>query len=329
MEAEFDPGSPSLLKYDAKVLRGKNGRLFLDNDANQVLKQFTGELLFTDRQLRDWQFVLENRSAWLGKLGIPYYFLVPPNAYSVYPEDLPDGIQAGPVRPIEQLMRHLDEGGSFARIIYPLEEILAAKPNPLLYPKTETHWSGQAAFAAYLRLASEIGSETAMHTVREEDIRWHESLWEGELGYKVEPKEKSVLLTPLVERPASDLEYDNRVINRGMTVIIECPEAPPTTCLVFGDSFAFAMLTLLGSSFRRLVLVILPTLDYEVVRQERPDVVISVLNERFLMTVPYDVGAPTARDLVEEKTEQGLLRETDIPYWRMKPQQVSMDSEAT
>ena len=33
-DAVYDPKSPSLLKYDAKVLRGKNGRLFLDNDRN-------------------------------------------------------------------------------------------------------------------------------------------------------------------------------------------------------------------------------------------------------------------------------------------------------
>jgi hypothetical protein len=313
-EDRLDPASPSLLKYDSKVLRGKNGRLFLDNDSNQAIKQFTGELLFSDSELSEWQHVLEERLIRLGALGIPYHFLVPPNAHPVYPEDLPDEIHAADVRPIQQLMRHLDQSGSPARLIYPLDEILAAKPNPHLYSKTDTHWAGPAAFLAYRRLIEEIGGDVTMHVVDEEDILYHEEQAMGELGYKVDPKEKSVQVMPIVLRPSVRKVSDNRVINRGMKLVSECPEAPQATCLVFGDSFTLLLLPMLGASFRRLVFCHSPTVDMEVVHAERPDVVVSVLNERFLMSIPVDSEGPSIQELEGEKKAQGLLRAEDW-YW--------------
>jgi alginate O-acetyltransferase complex protein AlgJ len=313
-EVVFDPKLPSLLKYDAKVLRGKNGRLFLDNDSNQVIKQYTGELLFSDRELLDWEYLLENRIAWLQRVGIHYFFLVPPNAHPVYPEDLPDAIRAAEPRPVPQLIEHLQQRGSYAELIYPLEELLAAKPNPLLYAKTDTHWTAHGAFIAYRRLMDAISSVLPVHSVSEDAIEYHESLWMGELGFKLDPKEESVTVTARIKRPLAYLVSDNRVFNRGMLVVTECPDAPPVSCVVFVDSFARAMHPFLASSFRRLVFAYAPTLDHDLILRERPDVVVSVMNERFLMTIPYDIGAPTVADFEREKKENGLRRD-EIDYW--------------
>ena len=115
----------------------------------------------------------------------------------------------------------------------------------------------------------------------------------GELGYKVDPKETSVQVMPIVLRPSVRRVSDNRVINRGMKLVSECPEAPVTTCLVFGDSSTLLLLPMLGASFRRLVFVHSPTVDLQLVQDEQPDLVVSVLNERFLMSIPFDADAPT------------------------------------
>jgi alginate O-acetyltransferase complex protein AlgJ len=311
----LDPNSPSLLKYDAKVLRGKNGRLFLDNDTNQIIKQLSGELLFTDRELRDWQAVLESRTSWLEKLGCRYFMIVPPNAHLVYPEDLPDSVRLARVRPILQLIRHLEDSQSSAQLIYPLEEILAAKPHPLLYPLTDTHWTAHAAFVAYQCLAREIAPVVPMNVVLKEDLVYYEVPWMGELGFKVDPKEESLTVTASVRRPPARLISDNRVINTGLVVVTECPEAPPTKCLIFGDSFTHGLLQPLASSFRRVVFACLTTVDHELVREEQPDVVISVTNERFFMRVPKDIGSTTVREHERDKKSRGLLRGHTLPYW--------------
>ena len=52
---------------DGKVVEGRDGRLFLANDANRVLAQHSGELRFDEDQLRGWRELLETRTAWLAR----------------------------------------------------------------------------------------------------------------------------------------------------------------------------------------------------------------------------------------------------------------------
>jgi hypothetical protein len=59
--------APSL--QDGKVVRGKDGWLFLDNDSNRVIAQHSGELRFTEEQLDQWHYLLECRTAWLERAG--------------------------------------------------------------------------------------------------------------------------------------------------------------------------------------------------------------------------------------------------------------------
>ena len=94
---------------DAKVVRGKEGWLFLDNDSNFFMKQHRGELLFTDEQLAEWRTLLEARIAWLEGRDIPYHFMVAPNPHSVYPDMLPFDVPPGTIRPVIQLIDYLKE----------------------------------------------------------------------------------------------------------------------------------------------------------------------------------------------------------------------------
>jgi alginate O-acetyltransferase complex protein AlgJ len=243
----------------------------------------------------------------LEKMGIPYFHMVPPNAHSVYPEDLPDHVHTNHTRPIFQLVEELDANKSFATLIYPLEEIVAGKPR-LLYPKTDPHWSAIGAFLAYQRLADEMSPAVRMHRVAEADVAFRERMLVGELGFKVEPQQEAPDIEAQVLSPTAYLVWDNCVRNTGSTIITECAEAPPTTCLVLGDSFADGLRPYLAASFGRFVNAQTPRLDYGFVREHEPDVVISVLNERFMIVVPDDLNGPTVRDLEQEKKAHGILR---------------------
>jgi hypothetical protein len=111
-----------------------------------------------------------------------------------------------------------------------------------------------------------------------------------------------------VHEPQALLVFDNCVVNNGAMLITECPDAPPTKCLLFGDSFTGQMLSFLAASFRRFVFVHLPIVDYELVARESPDVVISVLNERFMVIVPNDVTGKGFREQQREKLNAGMVR---------------------
>jgi hypothetical protein len=304
---------------DGKVLRGKDDWLFLDNDVNQVLKQHTGELRFSDRDLEDWRLLLETRNAWLAKRGIPYFFLVAPNAHSVYPEKLPDEVKPVAKRPIEQLLSHLSDKRSSARIMYPLERLVEKKKQRLVYSQTDSHWNFLGSFIAYDFLMDEVERLVAVRRLDEEEIVWDEATFVGGLGYKVEPHQESVHVYAKHMPKQALLVSDNCVLNHGSLMEFRCDAAPDTTCLFLGDSFAVNPLLFLAESFRQLVYAHTTLLDFELVEEREPDVVISLVNERFLMKIPYDLPARTVRQMAEEKRAKDIVR-SRLAWWESAPE---------
>jgi alginate O-acetyltransferase complex protein AlgJ len=289
----------------AKVVEGKDGWLFLDNDRNQVMRQHTGELRFSPVELREWRRVLEARIASLADRGTRHHFLVPPDAHSVYSDKLPDSIRPQRERPVLQLIRHLEQR-SPARILYPLDALRRHKDRHV-YAKTETHWTELGAFVAYLELIKELTRDFDVRVLREEELLLIDHASSGDLGWRVDPPRESTQTYVTVREPRARLVADNRIYNNGRRIEFECSAAPPLRCLVFGDSFAVYVLPLLCESFERLVFAHIPTLDRALVERERPDVVVYVLNERFLITIPFDDGARSLADWEAEKRARGLV----------------------
>ena len=72
---------------DGKVIEGRDGRLFLANDANRVLDQHSGRAaLRPTTSCASGATLLETRTAWLERRGSRHYFLIAPDAHSVYPD---------------------------------------------------------------------------------------------------------------------------------------------------------------------------------------------------------------------------------------------------
>jgi hypothetical protein len=63
----------------------------------------------------------------------------------------------------------------------------------------------------------------------------------------------------------------------------------------------------LAESFGHTVFCQMPSLDFQVVQQLRPDIVIGLQNERFLLEVPHDSTAPTQGELAAAKEAQGRV----------------------
>lgn len=293
-------------RHDGKVVPGKDGWLFLDNDSNRVTAQHSGELLLTDAELERWRSLLEERIGWLAPRGVSFVFLVPPNPHSVYPEKLPDDVPSAARRPIHQLIEHLEATRSPARVVYPLEELVREKGR-YVYQRTATHWTGLGAFVAYERLLAEFDGVVQVRGLSRSDLVLSEELTTGDLGAKVRPTVLSTFVRATVEAPKARLVADNRVANKGRRLDYECAAAPAVTCLVLGDSYSYRMLPFLAESFGRLIFAFLPTLDRDLVERERPDLVLSVLNERFLIHPPHDKGAMSLAQWEAEKRAEAKL----------------------
>jgi alginate O-acetyltransferase complex protein AlgJ len=293
-------------RADGKVLRGKEGWLFLDNDSNEFMKQHRGELLFTDEQLAEWRTLLETRIAWLQSGEIPYHFMVAPNPHSVYQDMLPFDLAPGTIRPVTQLIDYLRETGSPARILYPVGRLAEHRDRPV-FTQTNTHWTDLGAFFAYEALMDEIGNEVSVRRLTSADLMFHEEVQTGDLGAKLDPSESSLHVYAWPIEPAARMTADNRVFLNGHRIDYECPAAGTMVCLVLGDSFAHAMLPFLCESFGRLIFAHITTLDRQLVTQVQADIVVSIMNERFIIQVPTDEGAETLEQLAAGKRARGVV----------------------
>ena len=61
-------------------------------------------------------------------------------------------------------------------------------------------------------------------------------------------------------------------------------------------------------------------LDFELAEDERPDVVISVMSERFLMVLPNDAIGPTTRQIAGWKLEAGDVRPRLLAWPEAEPE---------
>lgn len=301
------PAGGSKADFDGKVVRGRDGWLFLDKDSNDVMAQHRGERRLSENELEDWRFLLEGRIAWLERRGASYFFLVAPNPHSVHWEALPEGFGAGERRPVLQLIDHLQTKRSYARLIYPIDELRSEARRAHVYSKTQSHWTELGAFVAYRRLMSDIGGSASVPVLTEEDVVLEEEESIGGLGRKVEPPQSSSSVAVAVRNPKARFVADNRVQNIGRRIEFSCDSAPPVRCVIFGDSFAERLLPFLAESFSRLVFAHHPAMDFGLVESEQAEIVIYVMNERFLIRVPHDLKARRLAEWEAEKRAAGLM----------------------
>jgi alginate O-acetyltransferase complex protein AlgJ len=305
------PGSVDDPRVDReKVLLGSEGWLFLHNDGNDVIGQYTGRLRLTRRQRRRWSALIEARMRLVAELGATWSCWIVPEKAAVCSEFLPPGISSAERRPVDDI---LDLAASLrAPLAYPLDDLRVAKDSggPPVFSATDVHWTQFGAFIVYeatCRALRDGGIEVP--ALSRESIGWRTFTAPGDLGSKLEPAPKGVNVRPEVPSQRSRLVFDNHVLNHGRTMVFERDDGVGPSAVVFGQSSANYLLIFLKESFRRLVFVHTATMPREVLQRERPDVVLTYPGERFMVRVPDDSSAMRQiAETIRIKRERGALR---------------------
>ncbi len=273
-----------------KVLFGTEGWLYLRRDTNDILGQHTGRVTLEPEQRAAWREVLEGRMRESERLGLTWSCVVAPDKESVYPEYLPKEIVPVARRPIHEFLGLAEEIG--APVSYPLDRLLSAKGEYELYPRTDTHWNYRGAYVAYREFCDDLLARGVdLDVVEEDEVEWIDDVTEGDLGVKVHPEPiVGPTIRPSLRRNRARSAADNGVSNHGHVESFEQPGDGPR-CVLFGESFALFLLPFLKETFQRLVFVHTSMFVSEILEHERPDVVLSLPLERFLIRVPKDENA--------------------------------------
>jgi len=163
------------------------------------------------------------------------------------------------------------------------------------YLKTDTHWSAQGAYVAYKALIESLRESVPLQDLPESEIVWKQKPYTGDLGVRFDPERSETIWTAQTTEPYR-LAYNNKIYDRGAVHVFLGPRADLPTCVLLRDSFANAMLPFLMRSFSRIVAVSTLSCFYDLLEAERPDVVITMIVERFLASFYYQETIELPRD---------------------------------
>lgn len=277
---------------DGKVMRGRDGWLFLAHDRNDVIAQHEGRRPLPPRRAERLVATFAKRAEVARRSRAAYVALIPPNAHSVYPEFLPEEVTSAEERPVHQLLAALAASAPAVRVVYPLAELQQAKAEHRVWCPTDSHWNARGAYVAYRALMAAAAEEgVTVPVVEEEAVEFHDETVTGDLGGKLTPPSKGTQTFARIREPGARLVSDNRIRNNGRLIELENPAAPDIGLLVFSDSYGYALLRFLAESFRRVTFAHLPVVDPDVVSAARPGLIVTVLNERFVRDAPDDRGS--------------------------------------
>lgn len=276
----------------AKVIIGKDGWLY---KAGFQMDMYRGSYRFSPQDLRTLQQELEYRKQFVESLGGKYYLCIAPMKPQIYPEFLPDNVRRlNKESCAQQLAAFLQDQTDIAYIdlFGPLQE-LKAKGSPLLYLKTDHHWtdySGMVAAKVIIdRLREDFPNIPRLDTAQIKfNIAEYQGLsLAGMLGLEHEMKERT---------PTYDGEMKFQALNGSrpypiptkfpfpdeycMVKTMPNPELP--RLLMVRESFATPLIKILGDRFRESVFLFdnwKHEFHADIVELEQPDIYIQMVWE--------------------------------------------------
>ena len=267
-----------------KVVVGKNGWFYLGNSYNKVLDQHRGLQPLSADSARFIADHLLMRQQELARQGVKLYIFIAPDSHTIYPEYLPDHLQPSrsPSR-LDVLKQAVSQ--TTVPFVDIRDTLRSAKRDHIVYYQTDTHWNDYGTL---------IGCAALLDRMRKD----RPSIQPVQLSdYQIERQRGSggdltTMLTVQNEMKEPVFYYikpnPNRIARQTGTVPNEVSGFPSTRLvgsgtdrlLFIGDSFSHSMMDFLPAYFGKSYFVRGSTLDANLIRAERPDVVVVEVVER-------------------------------------------------
>lgn len=276
----------------AGAIIGRDGWLYYNLEA--ALEDFLNVMPLSESDLAAMVRVQTERRDWLAARGIDYLVVIAPNKERVYPEFMPPGLHPRqPVSRLAQVLPRLREAGIMVLDLH--DPLTAAKAAHRTYMKTDTHWNrfgglvGASALVEALRPrhANLPALAPDAYAVVEED-RPGGDLAEMLLLPDIW-RERDIVAQkrgPWLAREAAPGPYPDPADHPDRArVAMETDHPDWPRAVFFHDSFARNMLPYAAESFSRSVFLWNHAFAPEIVEEERPDVVVLEVVERYIFAL--------------------------------------------
>lgn len=259
-----------------KVIEGREGYLFLDKDSNCSADQYSGKKLIDRQNINAWSDYFAEVEKKIIAKNKKFAFVIAPGKEYIFPDFYP--VQRGMPTPVDQFISLFSER---TKIIAPWSVLMEQRN--FSYTKTDTHWTGYGAGLVAEVVCKELGVNYV-----DPEFKYVLSKRTGDLGAKFIPHRTEFCLNADYSQALKYLTFENGVPVRGNILVLSNPNAASDrACVIFGDSFSRAFALHLSFTFKRIVLIFSGAdIDWGIVDNEDPEVVIAELTTRFLICAP-------------------------------------------
>ena len=228
------------------TIEGRDGWLFFAQEG--ALDDYLGTNILTNEQMNQYVNGMVRLQDICNAQGKQLYFIVAPNKEIVYSEKMPSYTVVNEYRRGERLIDYI-HANSNIKLIYPIEELKAAKAEWQPYFRTDTHWTELGAFIGVQSLYSVMGMPTtdlhSLSVTKQEHLggdligmgNLNQEDYRGDIGYKINYK-------PEITVGSVDGSLGNDWIYRANST-------SPNQCnmVVIGDSFRLFMTSYMAKDF--------------------------------------------------------------------------------
>ncbi len=177
--------------HGSTVFEGRDGWLYYLGD--QTLDYYQGSNLPTQNELSHYLDTLTKLKKICDKKGIQLVIAVWPNKEEAYAEYMPSFEIYNQYRRVDRWVDYVTEN-SDVNVIYPVKELLEAKPYCQTYFPYDTHWNNAGAFVGYQALLKALGLETTslqnlpIRELRVTDPDYKDFVWDYNSDLAYAPK---------------------------------------------------------------------------------------------------------------------------------------------
>ncbi len=296
MNMKIKRGLSSKPFKDNSLVVGKDGWYF--SNFQHVIDDYRAVRPFTESEVDEIKESLAKCQDELNTSGIKYYLLIVPNKHTIYSHQLPDYIKKiGKKSRLEQLLPTLQSAN--INVIDIRDEMQKSKDRMPLYFKTDSHWNLNGSFIGYQKLFSHIQqSFPVLQPAKIEDFNIRVVDKKGGdivamMGMENEITDKFVEYNPLSGYFFKEAKLGNyklpkpKIFHPEISVSAFEGGNTPLKVVVFKDSYGGYMQQFINKHFQRSVYVWGHNyeLNKDIIEQEKPDMVIQIIVERYLYTL--------------------------------------------
>ena len=286
-----------------QILEGKDGWLFLDNDTNKSIEQYTGKLKLSRTAQAEWKEYLVSLDDFSHSSGTSVCLLIAPSKEMVYEEYYPHRFSKK--APIQKLKELIPKSLNF---ILPIEELRNLEQRS--FRVCDTHWTLHGARLAAQLVASKLSSKSMEELdVFANDTYQKRKSW-GDLGSKVYPPQQHEEESVTSFNYRRCVIFDNNIDNFGRIIVMYHQHAViDETLLVFGSSSSYTMFHYLCRLYTSVVFIhTAGNVDHKIIDVVKPNCICVQTNARFVVKAPK--FNDTVVNYIEKKKEQGRLDES-------------------